>query len=132
MSNDTAQNAPTQGPDTAPVTDWATDYDIFDPQYVEDPFPIWDELRERCPMAHTERWGGSWLPTRYEDVYAIAHDIETFPSGNGISVVPMIPVPTDDGQPSHQDPHGPGAGAPPVLASQRLTFFSKHSNQKKN
>ena len=34
-----------------------TDYDIFDPQYVADPFPIWDELRERCPMAHTDRCG---------------------------------------------------------------------------
>ena len=59
MSNDTATNA---GPATPPVTDWASDYDIFDPQYVADPFPIWDELRETCPMAHTERWGGSWLP----------------------------------------------------------------------
>ena len=46
--------------------------------------------RERCPMAHTDRWGGSWLPTRYDDVNAIAHDIETFPSGNGISVVPIV------------------------------------------
>lgn len=35
-------------PFTPPVTDWATDYDIFDPQYVADPFPIWDELRERA------------------------------------------------------------------------------------
>ena len=41
-------------------------------------------------MAHTDRWGGSWLPTRYADVYAIAHDIAKFPSGNGISVVPMV------------------------------------------
>lgn len=75
----------------APVTDWAIDYDIFDPAYVNDPFPIWDELRERCPIAHTERWGGSWLPTTYEDVTAIARDIENFPSGNGISVVPPPP-----------------------------------------
>ena len=69
-------------PITAPVTDWASDYDIFDPQYVADPYGIWDDLRQRCPMAHTDRWGGSWLPTRYADVYAIAHDIENFPSGN--------------------------------------------------
>ncbi|MGI9645854.1 MAG: cytochrome P450, partial [Ilumatobacteraceae bacterium] len=64
-------------PDTEPVEDWATDYDIFDPQYVADPYGIWDELRQACPIAHTHRWGGSWLPTRYADVYAIAHDIET-------------------------------------------------------
>ena len=41
------------------VKDWATDYDVLDPAYVRDPFPIWDELRERCPIAHTDRWGGS-------------------------------------------------------------------------
>ena len=102
MSNDATTGAPI----TAPVLDWATDYDIFDAEYVADPFGIWDELRSACPMAHTDRWGGSWLPTRYADVYAIAHDIETFPSGNGISVVPIV------------DP-GPGAASapPPVLTS---------------
>ena len=60
--------------------DWATDYDIFDPAYVADPFPIWDELRDSCPIAHTDRYGGSWLPTRYEDVTAIAHDVAHFSS----------------------------------------------------
>ena len=28
------------------VKDWATDYDIFAREYIKDPFPIWDELRE--------------------------------------------------------------------------------------
>ena len=51
-----------------PVADWSTDYDIFDPGYVAEPYPVWDELRQACPIAHTERWGGSWLPTRYDDV----------------------------------------------------------------
>jgi cytochrome P450 len=58
--------------DTAPVGDWSTDYDIFDPGYVEDPLPVWKELRGTCPIAHTERWGGSWLPTRHADVQAMA------------------------------------------------------------
>jgi len=63
-----------------PVTDWATDYDIFDPEFVRDPYPTYDELRRECPVAHTDRWGGSWLPTRYEDVVAIAHDVDTYSS----------------------------------------------------
>ena len=54
--------------DRAPVVNWATDYDIFDPDYIADPYGIWDELRAACPIAHTDRWGGSWLPTRYADV----------------------------------------------------------------
>ena len=48
---------------TAPVLDWASDYDIFDPQYISDPFGIWDELRQTCPMAHTDRWGGKAAKT---------------------------------------------------------------------
>ncbi len=72
---------------TEPVLDWTTDYDIFDRGYVEDPTPVWDELRDKCPIAHTERWGGSWLPTRYEDVVAIAHDVEQF-SSRDITVSP--------------------------------------------
>lgn len=72
---------------TPPVRDWATDYDIFDPAYIADPFSIWDQLRDECPIAHSDRFGGSWLPTRYEDVVAMAHDIEHF-SSRSISVVP--------------------------------------------
>jgi hypothetical protein len=34
-------------------------------------FPIWDELRRGCPIAHTDRYQGAYLPTRYEDVRAI-------------------------------------------------------------
>ena len=63
-----------------PVSDWTTDYDILDDDYVADPYPVWDDLREQCPIAHTDRWGGSWLPTRYADVAAIAHDIDHFSS----------------------------------------------------
>ena len=74
-------------PVTEPVVDWATDYDIFDPGYVRDPAPVWDELRGECPVAHTERWGGSWMPTRYEDVVAIAHDVDRF-SSREITVAP--------------------------------------------
>ncbi len=65
---------------TEPVTDWATDYDIFDPGYILDPYAVAAELRETCPVAHTERWGGSWLPTKYADVVALAHEYQTFTS----------------------------------------------------
>ncbi|MEU7856343.1 cytochrome P450 [Nonomuraea sp. NPDC049141] len=65
---------------TGPVTDWATDFSHAEPEWAADPYPIQDELRERCPIAHTERFGGGWLPTRYEDVAAIAYDTEHFSS----------------------------------------------------
>jgi cytochrome P450 len=63
-----------------PVEDWATDFDHTDDAWAADPYPIWAELRETCPIAHTERYGGVWLPTRHEDVAAIAYDTERFTS----------------------------------------------------
>lgn len=63
-----------------PVTDWASDFDHTDDQWVRDPFPIWDELRATCPVAHSDRYGGTWLPVRHEDVAAVAYDTEHFTS----------------------------------------------------
>jgi len=56
----------------APVEDWTTDYDISDPSYIENPVPIWKDMRERCPIAHTDRLGGSWNPTRFDDIREMA------------------------------------------------------------
>jgi cytochrome P450 len=75
----------TQG---APVTRWDTDFDVLSPEYVADPFRIWDELRPTCPVAHTDRRGSTWLPTRYQDVVDLAHDIDHF-SSTQISVIPF-------------------------------------------
>ena len=63
-----------------PVTDWTTDFDHTDDVWAADPYPIWEELREKCPVAHSERYGGVWLPTRHEDVAAVAYDTENFTS----------------------------------------------------
>jgi cytochrome P450 len=65
---------------TGPVADWATDFSHLEPEWSADPYPIQDDLRQRCPIAHTGRFGGGWLPTRYEDVAAIAYDTEHFSS----------------------------------------------------
>jgi cytochrome P450 len=70
------------------VRDWATDFDVLAPEYVGDPFGIWDKLRTSCPIAHTERRGSTWLPTRYEDVTELAHDISHF-SSLKIAVIPL-------------------------------------------
>jgi len=65
---------------TGPVADWATDFSHLEPEWAADPYSIQDDLRQRCPIARTERFGGGWLPTRYEDVAAIAYDTDRFSS----------------------------------------------------
>ncbi len=73
--SDTA-SAPTH----PPVTDWVHDFDHTDPQWTDDPFPIWDQLRAACPVVHTDRFLGCYLPTSYEAVKQIAYDAEHFSS----------------------------------------------------
>jgi cytochrome P450 len=65
---------------TGEVSDWATDFSHMEPEWSADPYPLQDDLRRSCPIAHTERFGGGWLPTRYADVAAIAYDAEHFSS----------------------------------------------------
>ena len=68
-----------------PIEDWATDFDHTHPDYAANAPEIWDDLRQKCPVAHTDRFGGAWLPTRHADVAAIAHDTEHF-SSEGVIV----------------------------------------------
>ncbi len=63
------------------------DYELFDPAYIADPAPVWQRFRKECPMAHSDSHGGSWLPSRYDDVTAIARDVDTFTSSKGVSVI---------------------------------------------
>lgn len=63
-----------------PVTDWVNDFDHTDPQWTDDPFPIWEELRAASPVVHTERFLGCYMPTTYEAVREIANDTEHFSS----------------------------------------------------
>jgi cytochrome P450 len=67
-------------PEHPPVADWAHDFDHTDPRWTENPFPIWDELRNVSPVVHTERFLGCYLPTTYEAVREIANDTEHFSS----------------------------------------------------
>ncbi|HEY1828962.1 MAG TPA: cytochrome P450 [Acidimicrobiales bacterium] len=106
---------------TAPVADWTNDFDVLDPRYLEDPFSIWDELRSSCPIAHTERRVSSWLPTRYEDVTAIAHDIEHFSS------IRVAVIPGDEGEEEDPNYDGPELqyGLPPISSDPPLHTWTR-------
>jgi len=90
-----------------PVRDFATDWDHTDPQWVNNPYPIWEDLRTRCPVAHTERYGGGWFPTTHEAVSAIANDTEHFTS--------RMVVVTKNKFPENAPP-APMGGAPPITS----------------
>ena len=65
-----------------PVDDFASDFDHLDPRFVADPYAVYRDLQGRCPVAHTDRYRGMWVPTRYADLAAVAHDTDHFSSRN--------------------------------------------------
>jgi cytochrome P450 len=112
-----------------PVTDWTKDYDIFSMEYVKNPFPIWDELREKCPVAHTDRWGSSWMPTKYEDLINIAKDIQHY-SSRDVLVAPTNDqveeeVDPDDEETLRYEPLPNAGGAPPITSDPPTHTWSR-------
>ena len=91
----------------APVSDWTTDFDHTDPTWVDDPYPIWADLRARCPVAHSSRYGGTWLPTTHELVSEVAYDTEHFTSRN---------VVVSNLKPTELDLPAPIGLAPPITS----------------
>jgi cytochrome P450 len=88
-----------------PITNWETDFDHMHPAYNANAPEIWQQLREGCPVAHSNRYGGTWLPVRHADVSAIAYDTEHFSSED---VVVKRIKPTGESR-----PYG---GAPPITS----------------
>jgi len=88
--------------------DWTTDFDLFDPRFIADPYPVYRDLRERCPVAHTERGKSTFMPTTYEDVAQVAHDTEHF-SSRDVGVVSaangsfLVAPPITSDPPFHTD-----------------------------
>lgn len=91
-----------------PVEDWAVDFDHFDPQWTSDPYPIWDDLRSRSPVATSQRFeDGAYFPTRYDDVREIAYDSEHFSSRRVIvreHKLPLMPGPPITSDPPEHTP----------------------------
>jgi cytochrome P450 len=98
-----------------PVDDFATDWDHTDPAWVNDPYPIWNDLRERCPVAHTDRYAGGWFPTTHEMVSQVANDLENFTSR-------MVVITNNKYPPNSVAPIG---GAPPITSDPPFHQFAR-------
>ncbi len=85
------------------------DFDIFSDEYIADPSVVWDQLRTECPVAHSERNGGGWMPTTWDDIAAVAYDTDNFSSRDssvaqtpeGASFISAPPITSDP--PFHAD-----------------------------
>ena len=66
--------------DWEPVKSWVTDWDWLDDGWGENAISIWNEVREQCPIASTERYGRAFMPVTMEAVRTIANDTDNFSS----------------------------------------------------
>jgi cytochrome P450 len=80
-------------------------FDHHDPQLVRDPESVVGPIRETQPLLHSDRYGGFWLLTRYDDVTAAALDCEAFSSAvPGTTLIPPTQPRHDPLLPIELDP----------------------------
>lgn len=76
-------------------------FDHHSPEFAKDPWPVYKDLRERCPVAHSDTYGGFWVLSRYEDIKKVALDDETWSSADSVVIPPKLlkrralPIETD-------------------------------------
>jgi hypothetical protein len=56
------------------------DYDIFSAELRNCPHQRWARMQQECPVARSDRFGGSWLVTRFADIKAMTRDPERYSS----------------------------------------------------
>ena len=96
----------------------------FDPQAAEtfdSPHGVYAELRQRCPVAHSNAWGGFWALLKYDDVHEALTASSTFITSKQ-NVIPKLAF-TGRRPPLHMDPpeHTPYRKAlNPLLRPERI------------
>lgn len=66
-----------------------TQFDHNAPAFIEDPYPTYAALRAHDPVHHSERYGGYYVLTRYEDVRGALLNWQLFSSAKpGVTSIP--------------------------------------------
>ena len=82
--------------DTVPpalTDDWcANHFDPLSSQFGVNLDDTMARMREKCPVAYSDTYGGFWIFSRYEDVLRITQDWETFSAEHSLTVPETTPV----------------------------------------
>lgn len=79
-----------------------SDFDPTEPDNVADPQAMYRRLRESCPVAHSDAYGGFWTLARWADIEVAVTTPEVYSSQFGI-IVPRNPA-SGRRPPMHYDP----------------------------
>ena len=97
------------------------DFDPLQPETFDSPHEVYSDLRQYCPVAHSDAWGGFWALMGYADVKRAASESQTFITSKQ-NVVPKVAF-TGRRPPLHLDPpeHTPYRRVlNPLLAEDRV------------
>jgi cytochrome P450 len=61
-------------------------YDHRDSRVVYSPYDLWKRLRAQCPVIHSDKYGGFWFVSRYDDVRRVLREWENFTATEGINI----------------------------------------------
>lgn len=81
--------------------DVAADFDHHSPQFRDDPYGAFDQMRSVCPIVHSEQHGGFWSFLDYQSVFDAARDDDRFNSYPAVGVpasespFPILPIESD-------------------------------------
>jgi len=95
----TASQEPTT---TFEAEQFARNFHVYNEELQADPYPQIDRLREQCPVAHSEAFGGFWVVSRYQDCRFVLQNPDLFssvqmvvPASQKTALGPDIPTQVD-------------------------------------
>ncbi|ALJ16331.1 cytochrome P450 [Sphingopyxis macrogoltabida] len=72
--------------------DFKFDFDHYDDESAYSPYGRWEEMRSKCPVAWSEKNGGYFILSKYNDISEAIRNTGTFSSAGGVTIPPK-PVP---------------------------------------
>ena len=100
------------------------DFDVVPGESLEVSQAVYADLRQRCPVAHTDALGGFWALTKHADIARAAADYSVF-STTVQNVVPKV-ASTGRRPPLHLDPPAQTpyrAALNPLLSAERVAVL---------
>src|SRR5271170_1765021 len=81
---------------------FADHFDHHHPAFGQDPYPVYELMQSRCPVTHSDNYGGFWIVTGYDEARYVWQHPELFSTQPSVSVPhglgnkrPMLPLEVD-------------------------------------
>lgn len=86
---------------------WCPHFDHHDPTLTHDTaYQVYAHLRQQCPVARSDQYGGFWVVSRYDDIVTALMDPATYSSADGVHIPrqagQMKSIPIDYDPPLHK------------------------------